>query len=185
MCIGAFWTTTERLLMSSFTNTIYNDGEFITNQRLLDIVDLHVLHAAAEFYLIVFKGTDEDTLLDLIERPFKPFESTAWLVIVVAFIYMALIISFIQDKARYNDEDDSQSKSASLKSYVEAFGNGIYNGLNSFTRGEVLHASDSPSIAERIATSGFVIFALIVLTAYTGKVNWFLHFVSVLLILAL
>ena len=143
-----------------------------STQNLIDANELtwmKIVHCipCIEFYLIVFKD-DGTSFLDLVERPFKPFEGLAWLAIVIAFTYMAITVTFIQQLNDSNGDEDSQFKKT-LKSSIGIFGEGIYYGLNSFTRGEVMHGSETPYVAERIVTAGFVLFALIVLTAYTGK----------------
>jgi len=146
ICFGAFWMTTERLLMSSFTNSIYDDS----------------------FFLIVFKGEDE-SLLDMLATPFKPFTVGAWFSILGAFLYMAFVVALIQESSRTKDEmNASDDKENTQSTFSGMLGNALYNGLNSFTRGEVSNASENPSLAERVVIVGFVIFTLIVLTAYTA-----------------
>lgn len=146
ICFGAFWMTTERLLMSSFTNSIYDDS----------------------FFLIVFQGED-DSFLDLLATPFKPFTVGAWFSILAAFLYMAGVVALIQEPSRTKDEmNSSEDKENNQSTFRGMLGNALYNGLNSFTRGEVSNASENPSLAERVVIVGFVTFALIVLTAYTA-----------------
>jgi len=87
MCVGAFWTTTERLLLSSFSNTVYYD----------------------EFYLIVHTTKDNSFYSNFI-TPFEPFEVQAWLWVVSVSLYMAIAMRIIHKTGgRYLKDEQSES----------------------------------------------------------------------------
>ena len=99
-----------------------------------------------------------------------PFEASAWLMILVCFIYMAISINILKDMVRREEDEETEERQDKgfLRKCLEVIGEGIYDGIHSFTRGEVTHVSE-PKGYEKIIIFGFVVFAIIVLTAYTGK----------------
>jgi len=52
----------------------------------------------------------------------------------------------------------------------------IRNGLNSFTRSDILNYSENPLLVERVVIAGFLVFSVTVLTTYsaTSENNGFL-----------
>jgi len=141
LCIGPFWITSERALQTPFTNSLFND----------------------EFFLVVPTQKENKSFFDLLATPFLPFENDAWFLIIAATIYMAWVVRFIQKFTR-NHTTRQQKEVFTLRSIGFAF----YDGINSMTSGGVTNVSEKPSIPEKLVVSGFAIFALLVLTAYTA-----------------
>ena len=130
----------------------------------------------SEFYLIVYAKTDSN-FYSMLSTPFKPFEGEAWIFIIFIAIYTANAVRIIQKTHVVVYEEDEQSDSslrndAKSRSFlgkcIRYVGFGIFNGVNSFTKGEVTNLSDEPSVAEKVVGCGFAIFGVIVLTAYTA-----------------
>mmetsp|Transcript_24971 Transcript_24971/g.37357 ORF Transcript_24971/g.37357 Transcript_24971/m.37357 type:complete len:603 (+) Transcript_24971:222-2030(+) len=153
MCIGAFWTTSERLLLTPFTTVIYSDS----------------------FYLVSFKDSQRD-FLDTFLTPLAPFTNDAWMWLSLVVLYMAGAVNLVQTYNDENEAEDDSSDDGENKSYVTRvkkfaciMGDNLYYGVTSMAKGEVTSESEEPSVAEKIIIAGFMLFALIVLTAYTAS----------------
>jgi hypothetical protein len=78
-CIGNFWMTNERLLLTPFTGLLYTD----------------------EFKLIL-PVAPEVPLSVVMQMPLRPFTNLAWLYIVAVLMYMTIALNLITGAARYN-----------------------------------------------------------------------------------
>ena len=72
LCIGAFWTTSERLLLAPFTSMLYVDS----------------------FYMVT--EASSSSFAEKLLTPFAPFTKDAWQYISFVVLYMALAIGLIQ-----------------------------------------------------------------------------------------
>ena len=142
MCIGAFWTTSERLLLTPFTTVIYSDS----------------------FYMVSFKDSKTD-FLDTFLTPLAPFENDAWMWLCFVVLYMAGAVNLVQTFDERMEEDDSTGEEdrnyvTRMKKIGCRMGDNVFYGVTSMAKGEVTSESEEPSVAEKIIIAGFMLFAL-------------------------
>ena len=118
-----------------------------------------------QIYLLYKYREPEKTPYEYFLYPFTPFSPDAWLLIAVAMIYMAWAIRFIKAYTKNSLKMDDEKKNLFT---LRSIGHAFYDGINSMTTGGVAHVSEQPSIPEKLVVSGFAVFALVVLTAYTA-----------------
>eukprot|EP00816_Leptocylindrus_hargravesii_P005560 CAMPEP_0196826460 /NCGR_PEP_ID=MMETSP1362-20130617/93638_1 /TAXON_ID=163516 /ORGANISM="Leptocylindrus danicus, Strain CCMP1856" /LENGTH=918 /DNA_ID=CAMNT_0042207033 /DNA_START=493 /DNA_END=3249 /DNA_ORIENTATION=+ len=112
------------------------------------------------FYLIVPKV--EGSTLDLLLTPILPFTKDAWLWIAFTCLYVGIVLNVIR-------RDRNKLSFCKRIEYI------LFASVKSCTLGDI-HDSDEtdPDMSEKIVVIGFVIFALITLTAYTATSAAFL-----------
>lgn len=173
LCIGAFWTTNQRLLLSSFTTAVYQDA----------------------FYLITYEDSVDTSFLTLMKTPLIPFTTGAWLRLAVVVLYMSSSIYVVQRCANEQELEAEDSITnvnnvSSTTRFFQHLGNSSFYGITSMAKGEVTSESEGvyflyksiqfsfvifyclilePTVAEKFIIAGFMVFALIVLTAYTAS----------------
>jgi len=107
LCVGAFWLTTERSLMTSFTNSMYMD----------------------EFYLIVGYG-DDVSIAESFVTPFLPFELIAWVAIIFLVMYMSFVIRIIQVANKFEEAEGDLRRYENYKHpFIRYFGYAIFDGM--------------------------------------------------------
>ena len=137
LCIGGFYDTSERQIISSLTTTFYS----------------------SDFYLFV-PEKEGIPLRYMVWSPFKPFSMGAWFMIAFCSIYMAFVMSLIERlKSRRKSKKET---------WIQTLGNLSYISLRSFSSGEPPEPEE-PLFSEKVVMSGYAIFGLIVLTAYTAS----------------
>ena len=124
-----------------------------------------------EYFLVV--PIYRQTFLGGLTTPFLPFTLAGWIVVIAAIIYMSVIFSIITDDFDQDDLHERSTNSFIRSCFKKYFSfnrccHSFYSGLRSFTALDVQDASEEPTRSEKIIISGFVIFALVVITAYTA-----------------
>jgi len=94
LCIGNFWSTSQRLLMAPFTTEVYQDT----------------------FYLVAFT-TEEAGILGTLASPFRPFQPSLWLGIVGMTVLASLVIYFLE-RGKSNFREGVMLYGASRSVYV-------------------------------------------------------------------
>jgi hypothetical protein len=157
LCIGNFWTTPERLLLTSFTPALYED----------------------EFRLIAPMSAKPD-FVQILLGPFKPFTVSAWTWITILVFFQSIAMSVLEPEEIDHDEltlADHIAQRLGLNIHDKPFLHFIDSELSwmvkcvwqsvmSFTSGApVLETTTFPG---RLVSLGFSVFGLVVLTAYTA-----------------
>lgn len=95
--------------------------------------------------------------------PFLPFTGLAWLAVLAAIFFTVLAMNFIA-----SDGEITRLRDMSIHHCFRRCSHVVYSGLRSFATLDVANAPDEPSKAEQVIIAGFVVFALVVVTAYTA-----------------
>lgn len=116
------------------------------------------------FFLVVPKHSDSFT--ELFMAPIMPFSYGAWLWVVVTCLYMSVAIHIMRS------HKDPHAQEVSLPAKICSV---IYSSIKSCVGGDVHNSKNyNPNTPEKIVVTGFVIFALIILTAYSATTAAFL-----------
>ena len=119
-----------------------------------------------EYYLIV--PIYEVDFWESLATPFLPFTFLAWLSVFAAIVYMTLVYNIVANKEDFCCKRYSIGCRFNNTFSVDKLLDSFYSGLRSFTTLDVADISDEPSRSEKVIIAGFVIFALVVVTAYTA-----------------
>ena len=105
----------------------------------------------------------------------KPFELIAWFSIIAMISYVGIAYGIVRD-TRNDDDGDNKSGTKGCKpcALFERIVHTIYVSLRSFAAVDVVESGDRPNKAEKIMISGFVIFALVIMSIYTANLAAFL-----------
>mmetsp|Transcript_18533 Transcript_18533/g.28822 ORF Transcript_18533/g.28822 Transcript_18533/m.28822 type:complete len:433 (-) Transcript_18533:436-1734(-) len=151
ICVGDFWVTTERLILSPMTTAFANDA----------------------FSLVVIERSSTTTFWKRLMTPFKPFEFDAWIGILLTTVYMAAFLYFVNAfTAGRNVTGESR-----MKKFRDACGNVAYGTIISAATGDATSTQmvpDEQRAEQMIAVAGYAFFGLITLTAYTASSAAFL-----------
>lgn len=138
ICVGSFWKTPERMIISRFTPDFSND-----------------------LMIVVVPNGGNPTLWDLSTAPFAPFTRSAWMWIGGTLVYMSLAMNIIRtfcDSKPSNDEYVAGNGRYLHKSTFTTIFSFTSNG---FSRGPVVK-----SAIEKFIVLGFAIFIFIVVRSY-------------------
>eukprot|EP00816_Leptocylindrus_hargravesii_P012834 CAMPEP_0196825136 /NCGR_PEP_ID=MMETSP1362-20130617/92867_1 /TAXON_ID=163516 /ORGANISM="Leptocylindrus danicus, Strain CCMP1856" /LENGTH=1154 /DNA_ID=CAMNT_0042205513 /DNA_START=183 /DNA_END=3647 /DNA_ORIENTATION=- len=118
---------------------------------------------ADEFFLVVPRV--QESTLELLMTPILPFTWDAWIWVALTCFYMGFVIQIVS-------KDTAYGQKISLCGRINAV---FYNSVKSCAAADVFSSTNkNPSTPEKITVAGFVIFSLIVLTAYTATSAAFL-----------
>eukprot|EP00816_Leptocylindrus_hargravesii_P007482 CAMPEP_0196810058 /NCGR_PEP_ID=MMETSP1362-20130617/9897_1 /TAXON_ID=163516 /ORGANISM="Leptocylindrus danicus, Strain CCMP1856" /LENGTH=1085 /DNA_ID=CAMNT_0042184921 /DNA_START=84 /DNA_END=3341 /DNA_ORIENTATION=- len=116
------------------------------------------------FYLVVPKTSE--SFFALFMAPIMPFSMGAWGWVIATCLYMSLAIYIMRS------HKDPNANEMSLAAKICGV---IYSSIKSCVSGDVHDSKNyNPSTPEKIVVAGFVIFALIILTAYSATTAAFL-----------
>ena len=127
LCIGNFWMTNERLLMTPFSGTVYED-----------IMRLVVLNGDV-------KEPFWTTWTSHIQVPFRPFNSYGWMLVMVTVVFASIVLHIVEDDS-YNFEWREVTSSSLQKTVAES-----KKGVQELIHGdEIMWDHPEPSCADRI-----------------------------------
>ena len=85
LCIGAFWTTSERLLLTTFTTAMYQGMCLIRPYIWNWLFKTIFLFLLDTFFMVTF-SSGKSSFADLLVTPFKPFTRQAWVALTIVRI---------------------------------------------------------------------------------------------------
>mmetsp|Transcript_21736 Transcript_21736/g.33227 ORF Transcript_21736/g.33227 Transcript_21736/m.33227 type:complete len:989 (-) Transcript_21736:869-3835(-) len=121
--------------------------------------------ALYEDELILIVPTYTETNYERWMTPVKPFTLDAWIFVCFTCLYMGTVMIILRKPKR----GDLAHKNLFQRGCAV-----LYSSIKSCASGDVHTTIDQPTIAEMIIISGFTIFGLIILTAYTATSAAFL-----------
>ena len=138
MCIGDFWVTSQRLGYGiSFLSPSY---------------------AADDMYLIAPNKKKDETVADILAKPFSPFDVVLWMWI-IAYVAFSALVTAITDTHNLDDFENP--------GFVPRYFKSFFLNATGYVKGG---PENSPkSVPARVATWGFGFFCMIVLTSYTAN----------------
>lgn len=155
LCIGSFWTTTERLLMTPFTAN-FNENEF---------------------KLVTFKVEKQSMLSwQVMQGPLLPFTRNAWLVCVALVMYMSLSLRVIEGDPHEGSDDttfvehltrvvgvhvDEHLCLRTIDRILSDILKCVYNGVVGITQG--MHTEDVITLPGRFVSTGYTVFVRLAL----------------------
>lgn len=118
----------------------------------------------SNFYLI--SPTHDRTFMEYFSMIGRPFSLQVWLGIVFAIAYVGMTMSVIRNKSL------SRVKLSNCKNF-SSWTYALYTSLRSFISGEPAD-SDHLSSAEHVVMIGFIIFSVLIITAFTATATAFI-----------
>lgn len=151
-CIGSFWTTTERLLMTPFTGNI-NDNEF---------------------KLVTFSTDEKSDVFfswEVMRGPLMPFTLNAWLAVCGLVFYMSISLRVIEGNPHEGSDDtsfiehlarvvglhvDEHICLSGIERVVADIAKCMYHGVVGITQG--MHSEEVVTLPGRIVSTGYTVF---------------------------
>ena len=152
MCIGAFFRTTERLLLSGFTTS------FLSGKQILVVKSQHQSNDNS--------NSSKNGFWGLLLLPFGVFTIDAWVIMALACLYMAFAYRVIQRKI----------EGKLLQSPLEEFGHAAYDGVVNITSGSVALAPRKPNCEEKVSSNARAVCSLLLLCLERERENTFFVF---------
>jgi len=142
ICIGDFWVTTERMLMTLFLPSIRSD----------------------QFYLVVFAENTQINLQTLLQNPFLPFSGEAWGIIFGIIVFLTVSMAILD----YSPEDDEEEvvKQPFYRWLKRVWWSFFYAWCSVFSGKSSFRAK---SLSSQVASMFFQTFVLVVVASYKAK----------------
>eukprot|EP00931_Biecheleriopsis_adriatica_P076731 TRINITY_DN50412_c0_g1_i1.p1 TRINITY_DN50412_c0_g1~~TRINITY_DN50412_c0_g1_i1.p1 ORF type:complete len:631 (-),score=83.57 TRINITY_DN50412_c0_g1_i1:485-2377(-) len=141
LCLADYWITESRMRLVNFLPALDIDN----------------------FYLVVPRV--QESLWQLLSKPFRPFQWDAWLFIIALIILMGMLVGFVE---RGHNEDDFPGTRPMMLTIAK----GGYMGLLSLVG--AAPAYTTVTLPGRLITMGLGIFVLLAVGAYTANLATFL-----------
>jgi len=141
ICLGDFWVTSERYKMVNFLPPYKNDALFL------------------------FRNSKEsDEIVDILQKPFMPFEWSLWGFICVVLVVMGLLLACAEYEHNEDDFPDQRWWVAAMK--------GVY--ISAFSYMNQGPQNNPMTPGGRLMSMGLGLFLILAISAYTANLATFL-----------
>ena len=149
LCIGSFWKTTERMLMTPFT------GNFHSN----------------ELKLVTFSNNNDAFSWEVMKGPLVPFTMNAWLGVFALVFYMSISLRVIEGNPHEESDDTSFVEHLArvcnlhvdehlvlwtIERLMSDTVKCMYHGVVGITQG--MHSEEVITLPGRIVSTGYTLF---------------------------
>ena len=146
-------------MISFTTGTLYN-YELASNLLSSEVL------STDDFYLVT--SINQESFVDYLIAVGKPFDFWVWFTIICLVFYLGIAFNLVGSHL------GKKRPMNGICSILSRFVHITYISIRSFASTDSVDAQENPSLPEKVMVIGFVIFALLIISAYTASVAAFL-----------